>query len=65
MDALKKEPYQFEQTVPIRDSAISISLDDDVEEKDWRLNNTNWCTNTLRISSASSAYLVQEIYSQA
>ena len=51
-DALGMEPYQFETTGPVPDSAIGSSSNDDVEEEEWRLNNTNWCANTLRVSSA-------------
>ena len=58
-DALGMEPYQFEPTGPVHDSASSSSSDDNVEEEEWRLNNTNWCANTLRVSSASFAYLTR------
>ena len=56
IDALGMEPYQFEPTGPVHDSASGSSSDDDVEEEEWRLNNTNWCANTLRVSFASFAY---------
>ena len=55
MDALGMEPYRFEPIAPVHDSASSSSSDDDVEEEEWRLNNTNWCANILRVSSASFA----------
>ena len=58
-DTLRMEPYQFEPIGPVHDSASGSSSDDDVEEERWRLNNTNWCTNTLRVSSASFAYLTR------
>ena len=58
-DALGMEPYQFEPTGPVHNSASGSSSDDDVEEEEWRLNNTNWCANTLRVSSASFAYLTR------
>ena len=58
-DALGMEPYQFEHTGPVHDSASGSSSDDNVEEEEWRLNNTNWRANTLRVSSASSAYLTR------
>ena len=51
-DALGMKHFQFEPTGPIHDSASGSSSDDDVEEEEWRLNNTNWCANTLRVSSA-------------
>ena len=54
-DALGMEPYQFEPTGPVHDSASGSSSDDDVEEEEWRLSNTNWCANTLRVSSTSFA----------
>ena len=59
IDALGMEPYQFELTGPVHDSSSGSSSDDDVEEEEWRLNNTNWCANTLRVSSASLAYLTR------
>ena len=55
MDVLRMEPYRFELTAPTHDSASGSSLDDNVEEEEWRLNNTNWCANMLRVSSASFA----------
>ena len=53
--ALGMEPYQFEPIGPVHDSASGSSSDDDVEEEEWRLTNTNWCANTLRVSSTSFA----------
>ena len=58
-DALVMEPYQFESTGPVHNSASGSSSDDDVEEEEWRLNNTNWCPNTLWVSSTSFAYLTR------
>lgn len=49
-DALGMEPYQFEPTGPVHDSGSDSSSDEDVEEEGWRLNNTNWCANTLSVS---------------
>lgn len=54
-DTLGIEPYQFEPTAPVHDSASGSSSDDDVEEEEWRLNNTNWCENILKVSSTSFA----------
>ena len=61
-DALGMEPYQFEPTGPVHDSASGSSSDGDVEEEEWRLNNTTWCANTLRVSSVSFAYLKNAIF---
>ena len=41
MDALGMEPYQFEPTASVQDSASGSSSDADVEEEEWRPNNIN------------------------
>ena len=51
-DALGMEPYQFEPVGNIGGSEDERSSEEDEEEAEWRLNNTNWCANEVRVSFA-------------
>ena len=48
-DALGMKPYQFEPVGNIGGSEDERSSEDE-EEAEWRLNNTNWCANEVRVS---------------
>ena len=51
-DALGMEPYQFELVGNIGSSEDESNSEEDEEQAEWRLNNTNWCSNEVRVSFA-------------
>ena len=57
-DALGMEPYQFEPIGNVDGSVDESSDEEDEEEAEWRLNNTNWCANVVRVSFASTTLLL-------
>ena len=56
MRNLKVAWTRWKWSLPVHDSASGSSLDEDIGVTEWRLNNTK-CTKTLRVTSASFAYL--------